>query len=953
MRVISNSQQRRHYQAKIGRIRPSLLAIVAFCGVLGLAGVAHAKDKPPREPKAPRNAPAALVAPNPISIDIPYEKFTLANGLRVIVHTDKKAPVVAVGIWYHVGSKDERPGRTGFAHLFEHLMFQGTENFKDEWINGLENIGATDLNGTTWFDRTNYFQTVPKTALDLILWLESDRMGHFINSVDQAKLDEQRGVVQNEKRQGDNQPYGRLEYSELAGLFPGGHPYSWSTIGSLEDLQAASLADVKEWFANYYGPSNAVLVLAGDVDVETAKKLTQTYFGDIPAGPPIARRLAAVPQRTINTRDRIEDKVPQTMIERAWATPGRTTREAALLELASEILGGGKTSRLYKSLVADQQLATQATMNAGPFELASIPSANILVRPEVDAGKAEAALDKVFADFIANGPNESELQRAKTSITAGFVRGAEKVGGFAGKTTILGESELYAGDPGFYKQYLGWIQSATAKDVQDFARQYLANGWHQVNIVPVPAYSAAAKGVDRSKVPTLTATPDLTFPAVETATLSNGMKVSLARRTSVPVIELSMVFDAGYAADTTAKPGLAAFTLDMLDEGTLTRSSQDIAEEAERLGAQISTGSNLDLSSARLSALKDNFAPSLALLGDILRNPAFKQADFDRVKAARLAGIAQEKAQPQGLAFRLLPPALYGAEHPYGKPFSGSGTEASLNSLTPADLRNFKETWLRPDNVTIFAAGDTTMAELTSELEKALAGWNAPATAKPVKTIANVPQKASRVVMIDRADSPQTLILAGRLAPTTAAPNNIALTTANDILGGNFASRINLNLRESKSWSYGAFTFLQDAKGQRPLIVFAPVQTDKTAESIAELRKEFSDFNGKRPASAAEIAQAVNSASRSLPGQFETNGAVLNQMIADYRFGRPADFASSLKAQYNALNETQIRDAGKELIKSDDLIWIVIGDAKKIEAGVRAAGLGPLEIWDTDGKRLK
>lgn len=921
--------------------------------------MADAKKKPAPAPVAQaQTAPEAKPSPPPlrapdINVDIPFEKFTLANGLRVIVSTDKKAPVVAVGIWYHVGSKDERPGRTGFAHLFEHLMFQGTENFKGEWIEAMETIGATDLNGTTWFDRTNYFQTVPKTALDQVLWLESDRMGHFINSVDQKKLDEQRGVVQNEKRQGDNQPYGRLQYSQLAGLFPGGHPYSWSTIGSLEDLAAASLADVKEWFASYYGPSNAVLVLAGDVEVTDAKKLAEKYFGNIKAGPPLARREAAVPERKINTRDRLEDKVPQAMLSRAWATPGDYTKEAAYLELASRILGGGKTSRLFKALVYDAQLATSATFSSSVFEIASMPDATVLIKPGSDFAQAEKILDRTISDFRANGPTEDELLRAKTAILAGVARSLEKVGGFSGKTVTLGESELYGGDPAAYKTYLSWIRDASTADVKAFANKWLGDGWHQVDVTPVPALTASGTGADRSKLPVVASSPEISFPAIETATLSNGIKVSLARRTATPVVEVSLVFDAGYAADNNARPGLAAFTLDMLDEGTKTRSALAISEEAQGLGAQISTTSNLDLSTAEVSALRINLQPSLDLLADVVRNPVFAGNEFSRLQRQRLAQIGQEKAQPQGVALRLLPPALYGTGHAYGKPFSGTGTEAVISGAMPADLIAFKDAWIRPDNVEIFAAGDVTLAELTAALEKSLAGWTAPTTPKGVKTITPIAAKPTRVAIIDRPDSPQTLIIAGRLAPPTGVPQDLALGLSNDVFGGAFSSRINFNLRETKGWSYGSFSAIPDARGQRPFLILAPVQTDKTTESLAEIRKEITDFLGKRPATSDEIGRARGAAVRSLPGQYETNDAVLAAMINNARFGRPADYVATLTAKYNALTDADVRATAKDVVKPDDLLWILVGDAKKIEAGVKAAGLGTVEYWDSDGNKLK
>ncbi len=510
-------------------------------------------------------------------INIPYEQFTLDNGLRVVVHEDRKAPLVAVSIWYHVGSKDEPEGRTGFAHLFEHLMFNGSENFDGEWFVPLDEVGATDVNGTTWFDRTNYFQTVPTPALDRILFMESDRMGHLLGAVTQAKLDEQRGVVQNEKRQGDNQPYGRMEYSTLAGLLPAGHPYSHSTIGSMEDLTAADLETVKNWFREYYGTANAVLVLAGDIDAKTAREKIEKYFGDIEAGPPLIRAEGNAPKLSVNKREIMYDRVPQVKIDRNWVAPGRTTKDAILLTLASEVLGGGKTSRLFQRLVYDLEIATSATAQLQEQELMSFYSVTLDPKKEADPAKVEAEMEKVVADFLAKGPTAAELNRAKTSIEAGVLRGLEKVGGFGGKAVTLAEGALYAGDPGFVVKQLDWLKKATPAEVLAAARDVMNAGYYQLTVLPYPEYMTKPSTVDRTAgLPQVPTSPDLIFPAVEEATLKNGVKIVLANRPTVPVVNVAMQFDAGYASDAVgAKLGTASFAGAMLDEGTRKRTGAE------------------------------------------------------------------------------------------------------------------------------------------------------------------------------------------------------------------------------------------------------------------------------------------------------------------------------------------------------------------------------------------
>jgi zinc protease len=880
-------------------------------------------------------------------IAIPYEKFQLDNGLTVVVHEDRKAPVVAVSIWYHVGSKDEPVGKTGFAHLFEHLMFGGSENVP-EWDTPLEEAGQTDANGTTWFDRTNYFQTVPTPALDRVLFMESDRMGHLLGAVTQEKLDNQRGVVQNEKRQGDNQPYGRAEYAVLAGLLPEGHPYSHSTIGSLADLDAASLEDVKAWFKEYYGAANTVLVLAGDIDTKTARPLVEKYFGDIEAGPPLTQMKSNAPKLKVNKREVMYDRVPQPRLDRNWVAPGRTTKDAILLMLAADSLGGGKTSRLYQRLVDDLQLATSASASMQAQEVMSFYSVTIDAAKDADLDNVQREMNAVIDKFLAKGPTSSELARAKTSIKAGVIRGLEKVGGFGGKAVELAEGELYAGDPGFVLKQLDWLETATTKDVLRVAREVMNAGYYQLDILPFPDYSTTPSTLDRtSGLPGIDASPELVFPTVNEATLSNGMKIVLAERHTVPVVEISIQFDAGYAADSVdgGKLGVASFTGAMLDEGTARQSALDIAQTLESLGATLGAGSTLDTTGVSMSALKENLRPSLDILADVLRNPAFEQDEIDKLRTRWLAGIEQEKASPVQLALRLLPPEIYGDDHAYGVPFTGSGTEASITSLTQSDLQNFHATWLRPDNATVFVVGDTTLDEIAPLLERAFGNWRGSNDPLPTKNIATVDlPKTARVIIIDKPGSPQTLILAGHLAPPSNAPNNVAISAMNDVIGGQFSARVNMNLREEKGWAYGAYTFFQGARGQRPWLVYAPVQTDKTKESLAELIKELSEYKTTKPATEAEIERVILSNTRSLPGAFETAGDVLGSLVSSARYGRPWDYPATLTAKFEALDASDISAAANEVIHPESLVWLIVGDREKIEADIRALKIGDVEV---------
>ena len=961
--------------ASFAGVRKSLFASIAISLAIAATGCASTQT-------SQKNAPSARAASSTADIDIPFTKFQLDNGLTVVVHEDHKAPVVAVSVWYHVGSGDEPTGKTGFAHLFEHLMFSGSENHKGVYFAPFELAGATDMNGTTWFDRTNYFETVPTTALDMALWMESDRMGHLLSAIGKKELDTQRGVVQNEKRQGENRPYGRTSENILLNTFPANHPYQHDTIGSMADLDAASLDDVKQWFKDYYGAANTTVVLAGDITPAIAREKLQRYFGDIPAGPPVPRQQPWAAPRTASTRGTQQDHVAQVRIIREWNVPQLGNAENPLLDIAAFALGGGKTSRLYQRLVYQDKLVDSVSVRVQTFALASQFELRADVKNGVDPAQVEAAIADEWAKFLKDGPTEDELARAKTSLRAGFIRGLERVGGFGGKAVILAESQVYLGDPAAYKIDIERMAAATPASVLAAARKWIAQGDYTLTVVPakkgadlaaedkavkglpdatgkpkpvLPAdkkYTTAQNDVDRAKgVPDVSAFPDLTFPAVQRAKLKNGIEVILAERHAIPVTHVQMQFDAGYAADQGRKLGTASFEDTMLDEGTKTLDSVEIAKRKQRLGAVIAAGSGLDTSSATLNALNAELAPSLDLFADIVRNPAFRDADIERIRAQWLADIAQEKTQPNGMALRALPPLLYGPNHAYGIPFTGTGTEAAIKSLTAADLAAFHDDFIRPDNARIFVVGDTTLATILPLLDKAFGDWTAPTSAIPKKNLAHVvAQKKPRVYLINRADSPQSLILAGALVAPTTAPDYLPVQTANAIFGGTFTSRLNMNLRENKRWAYGARSSIQDALGERPLLLQAPVQTDKTAESVGEALKEVRAISSASPPTTAEIDKIKAQRVRALPGSYETGAAVLGALASNQLYGRPDNYVPMLKQNIEAQTAEQVDAAAKQVFVADALTWVVVGDLSKIEKPVRALKIGEVKVIDADGK---
>ncbi len=879
--------------------------------------------------------------------EIAYQRYVLGNGLTLIVHEDHKAPIVAVNVWYHVGSKNEKPGKTGFAHLFEHLMFNGSENFNDDYFKVLEKIGATDMNGTTNEDRTNYFQNVPVTALDTALWMESDRMGHLLGAIDQAKLDEQRGVVQNEKRQGENEPYGKVWELIQTSVYPKGHPYSWTVIGSMEDLNAASLDDVREWFKTYYGPQNAVLVVAGDVTPEQVKAKVEKYFGDIPPGPPIAKYEAWVAKRAGTQRQVLQDRVPQARIYQVWNTPPWGTPEDGMLDLVSSVLTSGKSSRLYKRLVYDDQIATDVAAWQGSSEIGSTFIVQATARPGVPLAKVEKALNEERERLLAAGPTAEEVERAKTGYLAGFVRGVERIGGFGGKSDVLAQGQVWKGDPGFYRVRLERLQAATPAEVWDAAKRWLSDGVYVLEVHPFPTLAPSATGADRKTRPEPGTPPAGHLPELHRAKLANGLSLIVAERHDVPLVRFELLVDAGYASDSLGVPGLARLAGNMLDEGTTSRSSIEISDQLQQLGAQLTTGSNLDLSFVVLSALRSNLDPSLDLFADVVLHPSFPETELGRLKQQTLAAIDQEGVRPFAMALRVLPKLIYGAGHAYANPLTGSGTKASVESITRDEVARWHSTWFKPGNATLVVVGDTTLATIQPELERLFAAWKPGSV--PHKNVAPVaPHAPQAIYVMDRPGAEQSTIFAGEAASPRANPQEIAQQVMNMVLGGQFISRVNMNLREDKHWSYGAGTAFFDARGPRPFIVYGPVQTDKTKESIQELLKELRGIRGDEPVTADELKAAQNALVLTLPGRWETARAVADSIDDIVQFGFNDHYFDGYAAKVRATTLADVAAAAKG-IQPDRLVWVIAGDRAKIEPGLRELGMGEIRAIDSDG----
>ncbi len=922
-------------------MKKPLLSSIALATTLALAGCNSTATN-----SNAVNETATQAAKAYPSVAINYDTFTLDNGLKVVVHTDKKAPIVAVNVWYKVGAKDEQLGKTGFAHLFEHLMFNGTENYDDEYFGPFERVGATEMNGTTNSDRTNYFQNVPTPALDLALWMESDRMGHLLGAVTQEKLDEQRGVVQNEKRQGEARPYGKMWGVIAEQSFPKGHPYSWSVIGSMEDLNAASLDDVHQWFKDYYGPNNAVLVLAGDIDVATAKEKVNKYFGDIKPGKPVATLGQWVAKRTGTKRYTMQDRVPAPYIRKVWNTAPMGTAEAEHLALLADILANGKNSRLYKRLVIDEKLSSTTSAFNYSRLLAGQTMVSADALDKANLAKIEAIIDEEMARLIAEGPTKDELHRIKFSNSANWVKRVEGVGGFGGKSDVLAAGMVYHDDPGFYQKQHEMMVNTTQADIQSAGQKWLTDGKLVMTILPFEKLAKHENGADRSKLPEVNELPQLNLPEVQTTTLSNGLEVVLATRSDTPTIQAALEFDSGFATDPKQKQGLANFTMAMLDEGTKELDALALEAKLEALGASLNANAAVDYATVSLNALSMNWEQSIGLLSDVIQAPRIAESDLERVRTSILEGIKQEEANPQSNAYRILPPLLYGEGHPYAAPLTGSGTTETVKNITRDDILGHVNTWMRPDNARMIVVGDIDMATLKASLEKQLASWQAPQSAKPEKAITEVADaQKTRVFIFDKPESPQSLIMAGVLGDALnelADEQEIKQNVMNTIIGGSFTSRMNMNLREDKGWSYGARTMLMTLEGQSPFVVYAPVQTDKTKESIAEILKELNGYINDKPATSAELEKVIANKVARVPGSYEKKRTLLSALASAYRKGESVDYLEQYPAKVQNVALGDVAKEAKHIIKPNAMTWVIVGDVAKIKAEVESLNLGDI-----------
>ncbi len=899
---------------------------------------------------------------------IPYEKYKLKNGLEVILSEDHRLPLVTVNLWYHVGPLNEVAGRTGFAHLFEHMMFEGSKHVGAKaHFKYLEGAGGSSMNGTTDFDRTNYFETVPSNQTELALWLESDRMGYLYDTLDAEKLTNQRDVVRNERRQSiENAPYGLVEEAEFHELFPKGHPYYASVMGSHADIEAARLNDVRAFHKQYYTPNNASLAVVGDFNKDQIKKQIERYFGSIPAGPDVPKVDVKTPPITQRKSVTVMDQVELPRLYMGWLSAPVFKEGDAEADIAAHVLGGGKSSRLYKKLVYEKQIAQDVVASQQSLMLSSVFTIQVTAKPGIKLEDLEKAVNDELADFRKNGPTESEVNGARNTIEMHMISGLESYGGFNGIANRLNQYNYFVNDPGYLGHDLERYNKVTPDAVRQFADKYLTDnscvvvkgvpGKKVIEDVPRSAPETAEKAAAssapvedwRKEVPKPATLSTMTLPTPVTFKLDNGLSVYLVESHNLPVVAANLVALGGSCNNPVDRPGLSWFTADMLDEGTTSRTALKIANDLDQNGTSLHTASSQDAAWANMVCLSKTVDSSFDLLADVFQHPAFDNKEIERVRNELVTSLSQDKDQPTRIARRVLNRELYGADNPLG--YDERGTVSSVKAITRDDLVKFWQSGYVPSNTALVIAGDLTKEQAKAMAEKYFGSWKGSAPAQ-VSHEAKGPD-ARAVYIVNKDAAPQTAVNAGFIGMARSNPDYVPALVLNTAFGGMFSSRINMNLREKHGYTYGAFSGFSFLRNPGPFAISTSVRTDVTGPAVSEIFKELDALNTK-PITPEELRISKDSIALSLPGMFETSASIAHSTSNLFIYGLPLDYYLTLPKKINDTTPADVERVAKQYIKPEKTVVTLVGNKEKIEPEVKALNLGPIHEVDFEVNPVK
>lgn len=881
---------------------------------------------------------------------ISFEKTTLSNGLDLILHEDHSIPIVAVNIWYHVGSKDEEAGKTGFAHLFEHMMFAGSKNHNSGFFEPLQKIGA-NLNGSTTTDRTNYWVNIPSNYLELLLWLESDRMGFLLDAMDQQKFDIQRDVVKNERRQSyENRPYGTAYLRLQTELFPAPHPYNWPTIGSQKDLDSAELGDVKDFFKKYYSPSNASIAIAGDFDASSISTLVEKYFGDIEPGPPLTRFGHTESSLKGPVSVIMPDKVQLPRIYLSWPTGPAFGDDEPRLTILSMLLGDGKSSRLHKKLVYDLQIASDVSVGEDAQEIAGDFTIQVTANPDCSLDNIEDILWNELNELIENGPTKQELERAKNRIKSQHVTQLEKLGGFGGRADQLNYYSIIGTNPALINQDMERYLGVSEEDIKTGASM-LRKNYVRLSVIPEETLKTTRTQIKRSITPSGTA-PKTFSPSIPwEERLHNGLRIIGLHRPGIQTVAMGLITNSGATNDHSKNPGMAHMMASMLSEGTANRSSQQISESMEYLGSQLSIETSRESTAITTEVLTEHFTAAMEIMADVVQNPSFPQHELSRVLKERITDLKRIPDNPMAIASRASRALLYGPDSKYGHPLSG--TESSIKNIQRENLQQHFNSNFGPDKSTLIIIGDVEKSVALSITQQMFDDWHNPVAidetgVQKASYITN-PGEETKIYLADKPGAAQSVILAGHTTVSRDHEDYFAFNLLNHIFGGQFTARLNMNLREDKGFSYGYMSSIDWLNIPSALLAGGSVQTEVTKDSVLETIKEFSDIKGPRPVTKDEFVDARDSILRSLPSQFETNGQTLQQLARIPMFNLPIDYFSTFSSTLENLRLEDIHRVADTLIQDNSLTVLIVGDRSTIDSDVNSIGL-PVIYVDYEGR---